>query len=358
MKRRNGGQKGRKDMARSRSYEAPRRKGSASRVFAGIFGVVVVLAVVLTGVWFYLARELDRRVAAALDEAAGGGTTITCTDREVFGYPFRLGLSCSALGVEAPANGVRVTAGALHTAAQIYDPSRIVAELASPASVEAPGLPPLALRWDLAQTSTGLWSDGLERVSLVMDNPVVALQGAGGAAGTEIARSTRLEAHARRNGSSLDVALTDAGIVAAVPGIPVMPPFDVAADMTVDGAAGWLRSGVPGGRFGPALRGQAGVVRQLRLSLPSGGGAEVSGPFSVSQDGRISGDFRLALENPQAIAGLVGVLVPGTGGIATSIAGAVGFVGRQENGQTVVDVQVRDGEARLGFIPLGDLPRL
>jgi hypothetical protein len=40
------------------------------------------------------------------------------------------------------------------------------------------------------------------------------------------------------------------------------------------------------------------------------------------------------------------------------VAGAIGFTGRQENGRTVIDFQVRDGEARLGFIPLGRLPRI
>ncbi|WP_192843135.1 DUF2125 domain-containing protein [Aureimonas sp. AU12] len=341
-------------MASSRSG-TPRRKSAASRVFAAVFGLVVVLAVVLTAGWFYLAHELDRRVASLLDAAAGGGTTIECGNREVFGYPFRLGVSCDALAVEAPANGIKVTGGALHTASQIYQPSRIVAELASPVAVDAPDLPPIELRWTLAQASTSLWTQGLERVSVAIDQPQVILRGGDGA---PFARSDRLEFHARQNGAGLDLVLTDAGVTATLPGIPPLPPFDVAVDMTVDGAADWLRSGLPGGQFGPALRGEAGTVRALRLSLPGGGLAELSGPFRVAEGGEISGDFRLSVENPQAIAGLIGVLVPGTGGLAQTVAGAIGFTGRQENGRTVIDFQVRDGEARLGFIPLGRLPRI
>lgn len=341
-------------MASSRSG-APRRKSAASRVFAAVFGLAVVMAVGLTATWFYLARELDRRVVSALDAAAGGGTAIECRNREVFGYPFRLGISCDALSLDAPESGIRLSGGALRTAAQIYEPSHIVAELASPVAVDAPDLPPLELRWTLAQASTSLWTEGLERVSVAIDQPQVIVRGGDGA---PFARSDRLEVHARRNGAGLDVVLTDAGVTATLPGIPPLPPFDVAVDMTVDGAAGWLRSGPPGGRLGPALRGAAGTVRALRLSLPGGGLAELSGPFRVAEGGEISGDFRLSVENPQAIAGLIGVLVPGTGGLAQTVAGAIGFARRQENGRTVIDFQVRDGEARLGFIPLGRLPRI
>lgn len=344
-------------MARSRADGGTGRRSGAGRVFAGVAIVVVVLAAALTGVWYYLAGELDRRVASFLDASAGGGTAITCDGREVFGYPFRIGLSCDAVGVDAPANGIRLTAGALHTAAQVYQPSRIVAELGSPLRATLPDLPPMEMSWALAQASTSLWSEGLERVSIAVDQPVLSVVGAAGAL-TPLARSTRLETHARQNGAALDVALSDAGVVATIPPIGDIPAFDLAADLTVDGAAGWLRDGVPGGQVGPALRGQAGVIRALRLTSSVGAMVDVSGPFRVSETGEISGDFRLGIQNPQAIAQLVSVLVPGTAGIASTIAGGIGLVGRQENGQTVLDVAVRDGEARLGFIPLGRLPRI
>ncbi len=146
--------------------------------------------------------------------------------------------------------------------------------------------------------------------------------------------------------------------MATIPPIGDIPAFDLSTDLTVDGAADWLRDGVPGGQVGPALRGEAGMIRSLKLISSVGASIDVSGPFRVSQTGEISGDFRLALENPQAIAQLVSALVPGSAGIASTIAGGIGLVGRQENGQTVLDVAVRDGEARLGFIPLGRLPRI
>ncbi|WP_168990496.1 DUF2125 domain-containing protein [Aureimonas flava] len=344
-------------MARSRAEGETGRRSAAGRVFAGVAIVVLVLAAALTGVWYYLAGELDRRVASFLDASAGGGTTIACDGREVFGYPFRIGLSCDTVGVDAPGNGIRLSAGTLRTAAQLYQPSHIVAELGGPLRADLPDLPPLEMGWDLAQASTSLWSEGMERVSIAVDGPVLSLVGDDGAL-APLARSTRLETHARQNGAGLDFALSDAGVIAAVPGIGTLPSFDLSADLTVDGAAAWLRDGVPGGQVGPALRGEAGLIRTLRLASAAGASVDVSGPFRVSETGEISGDFRLGVQNPQAIAALVAALVPGSAGIASTIAGGIGLVGRQENGRTVLDVAVRDGEARLGFIPLGRLPRI
>ncbi|ALN74373.1 DUF2125 domain-containing protein [Aureimonas sp. AU20] len=344
-------------MARSSSQAGAPRRSSAARALRGLIILVVILVALGAGGWYWLAGELDRRIASALEAAGGGGATVLCENRQVFGFPFRLGLSCDRIGVEAPQNGVSASAGSLRTAAQIYDPSHIVAELAGPALVTAPNLPPLHLSWRLMQGSTSLWTQGLERFSLVVEAPVVSVR-EGEGAGAPLARSERLEAHARQNGAALDLALTDAAVTATLPGLPELPPFDLAADLTLDGAAGWLRTGVPGANVSQALRGEAGTIRLLSLSLPGGGGAQLSGPFRVSQSGEVSGDFRLAVEDPQSIAGLIGVLVPGTGGLATTIAGALGFAGRQEDGKTVVDVQVREGEARLGFIPLGRIPRI
>ncbi len=346
-------------MARSSTPQQTPRRSAAARAMRWLIALVVVLVLVAVGGWYWLAGELDRRVASALEAAGGGRATVLCENRQIFGFPFRLGLSCDTIAVEAPQNGVSASAGSLRTAAQIYDPRQIVAELAGPALVTAPDLPPLHLSWRLAQASTTLWTEGMERFSLVMEAPVVSMR-EGEAAGAPIARSERLEAHARQNGAALDFAFTDTAVAATLPGLPPLPPFDLTADLTLDGAAGWLRSGIPGANVSEALRGQAGTIRLLGLSLPGGGGggAQLSGPFRVSPTGEISGDFRLAVEDPQSIAGLVGVLVPGTGGLATTVAGALGFAGRQEDGKTVVDVQVREGEARLGFIPLGRLPRI
>lgn len=329
-----------------------KRRSAASRVFTGVILVAVLLFAALTAGWFYLARELDTRVQQAIEAAAGRGVTIACAERDVFGYPFRLGLACDSVAIDAPESGVRATGGQLRTAAQIYEPRRIVMELGAPVAVDAPDLPPLELGWNLGQASARYANDGLERMSIAIDAPTIALR----EAGVELARAEHFEVHSRRNGPDLDLALSDRALTVTHPDLGTLPTFDVAADMSVAGAADWLTDGLPGGRVEEALRGRQGTLRQLRVALAEGGAMEVSGPFSFAPSGEVTGDFRIALENPNAIASLVGQLVPGGAAIANTLAGGLGLVGRQENGRTVVDVQVRDGRAQLGFIPLGRIP--
>ena len=91
---------------------------------------------------------------------------------------------------------------------------------------------------------------------------------------------------------------------------------------------------------------------------PSPASADFSGPFQVDNDGVISGDFTLAVTDPQKIAGLVAALSPRSAGIAGSIASGIAFAGRTENGRTVIHLTVTGGKAALGVIPLGRIPPL
>lgn len=341
-------------MTTSSSQTSQKRR---TRLFALLAGFVLLLGIAWAGVWLYLAGQLDRRVASAIDAAAGGGTRIECANREISGFPFRIGLRCDSVSVDAEANGIAASAGALRTAAQLYRPGHVVGEIDGPLVAVVPNMAPVEFGWDLAQASTSLWTEGLERVSVAVDNPRIRLVDAP-PEDLPIARSQRLELHARRNGEALDFAFTDMGLVVVVPGLGPLAPFDLTGDMSVDGAARWLSEGIPGGDASTALRGEAGTLRSVRFVVHQNGALDLSGPFTVSEAGEISGDFRLGIENPQAIADVVGVLFPAARSIATTVAGTIGLAGRQENGRTVIDVQVRDGEMRLGFIPLGRLPRI
>jgi hypothetical protein len=344
-------------MANARTDE--RKRSGAMRVFVWVGALVLILAVVGTAAWFYLARELDARVSSALDAAAGGGTTINCPNREVFGYPFRIGLHCDSIAVESASSGIKASAGALRTAAQIYDPTRIVGELDGPLLVDAPNLPPLEMTWELAQASTNLFTQGLMRMSLAVDQPALAIRSAdGGAAQAPLLTSQRLEIHLARNGETLLAALSDDGVAGQLPNGVALPSLNVLADVSVDSAGDWLVRGVPGGRLDEALRGRSGQLRNVSFAFADNvpGSVALSGPFQIAADGRISGDFRLAVADADRIAGAVNALVPGLGGVMQAVAGAITFAGRQENGTSVIDVQVRNGEMRLGFIPLGRLP--
>lgn len=331
----------------------------ARRAFAWIVVVVIVLAAALTGAWYYLANRLDLAVRAGIETAGGEGVGITCDNRTVFGYPFRLGLRCDALHVSAPAKDFRADGGALRTAAQIYQPNKVIAELDGPLIVDAPDAPPLDIRWSLAQSSTTFWTEGIDHFSLVLTEPVVALSEPAGAR-RPLVQSDHVEVHARRRDDSLDLAVTDRGVKVFGPALEALPVFDASIDLTVDGAADWLAGRRNGVTPGEALAGKSGTLRSLKLALAGegGGSADVSGPFRFADDHTVSGQFDIVVTSPDTIAAFVAKLSPQAAGIAGSIASGIAFAGTTENGRTTIRITVTDGQASLGVIPLGALPPL
>jgi hypothetical protein len=328
----------------------------ARRAFLVVGLVVVVLAVLLTGAWFYAAREIDRRSGEAIAAAAANGTAVDCAEREVFGYPFRIGLSCSAVGVDAPASDLRLTGGALRTAAQIYDPGRIVAELDGPLFLDARDLPPLDLRWELAQASLRYGFDGLQRTSLSVRAPDVALAQPAGDR-LPVAVAERFELHLRGNEGNLDFAGTDRGVRFVLPALASLPAMEASFDLSVTGAQAWLADGLPRGTPRELLGGREGVLRSARIDAGPAG-LELSGPWRISPDGFLSAEFRLAIAEPQQVADIIAAVLPGFAPVANQTASAVGFFGVRENGRSVLPLTVKDGAATLGVVPLGRIPPL
>lgn len=335
------------------------------RAFVWIAVVALILAAALSGAWYVLAGRLDLAVRNAVETAGRQGVALSCENQSVFGYPFRLGLRCDALGIDAPHKNLRASGGALRTAAQIYEPTKVVAELDAPVTIAAEGAPPLDLRWDLAQASAHFRTEGLDRFSLVVDALVAAL-GAPEGDLEPMVRSDRLEVHARRRDGGLALSVSGRRVRALAAAFAALPAFDIAADMTIDGAADWLSGRLPGQTIGEALAGRTGTVRVLRIAISAAdpaaaaatGSAEVSGPFQIAADGTVSGNFDLTVANPHAIASLVGSLAPQLSGFAGSVASAIGFAGETKNGRTTIRITVTDGAASLGVLPLGTIPPL
>ena len=332
---------------------------SARRAFFWIVVVAIGLFAALTGAWYYLANRLDLAVRAGIETAGGEGVGITCDNRSVFGYPFRLGLRCNALQIEAPAEDFRASGGALRTAAQIYQPNKVIAELDSPLMIDTAQAPPLDIRWSLAQSSMTFWTQGLDHFALVLEQPVVALSEPA-ASRRPLLQSDHLEVHARRREGSLDIAFTDRGVKVFDPAMSELPTFDASLDLSVDGAADWLSGQREGATAGEALAGKSGMLRTMRLALAGegAGAAEISGPFQFDGEHRLSGQFDIIVSDPQAIADFVARLVPQAASVAGSIASGIGFAGKTENGRTTIRITVAEGKAMLGVIPLGTLPPL
>ena len=342
--------------SRGRAGETGSPDTRARKAFGWILIVVVVLAAGLSGAWYYLAGQLDMRAAQTIAAQKLRGTDIGCPGRTVFGYPFRLGLRCDALTIDAPREGFRASAGQLRTAAQIYRPNRVVAELDAPLIVDARQVAPLDIRWQLMQASGTFWTEGLDHFALVADEPVVALAQPAGDR-EPIATAVHVETHVRRRDADLDLAWMSRGGRIVAPGAPTLPSADTSAVVTVIGAANWLDGRIEGETPREALAGRTVTMRSLRVDMGDAG-AELSGSLAFDPAGTATGDLELAVTDPEKVARLIGEAAPQIESVADTVAQAVNFIGRQENGRTVISLNLTRGALSAGIIPLGRIPPL
>ncbi|MDY8108463.1 DUF2125 domain-containing protein [Fulvimarina sp. 2208YS6-2-32] len=323
------------------------------RAYRWIVATAFVLFLILTGFWFFAAHQLDRIVTREIERAGARGVTVSCPGQDVVGYPFRIGLSCDDVAVDAPGEGFSLDAGPFRSAAQIYQPNKVVSELGSPVRIRSQGQPPVDLTWTLAQASTSFWTEGLDRLSIVSDSPNLAVDG------QPVFSALRSTAHVRRREADLDIAATQTSARVEVPQARGLPLFDLSADLTVEGAAGWLSGSATGQSARELLAGRSGTLRSLALAFagePSG--ADLSGDFSFSDDGLLSGDFALAVTSPDRLATIVAGLAPQAASIAQTVASVIPFVGKTENGRTVIRITADQGRLSAGVLPLGTVPPL
>lgn len=327
-------------------------------------GVVAVIAL-YSGVWMFLAWRLDRTVADVLAQAEASGTTVECERRDVRGYPFRLGVHCASVALAG--EGVRATAGELRTAAQVYDPGRVIAELDGPLQYAGPAGDGTAT-WSAMRASGRFGLEELNLGTVTADD----IDWRGSVNGSQIAATIdRVVASVRPNGADLDVALT----VDALDPSPVeghdAPPLDMRLDATVSGAAGALAYGaVPV----ESLRGRTVTVRTLDLALRGGGRLAATGEVAVDGDGLATGTVELGFSNLAATVGAAAALVPeyagplqafaqvaGGGDGAGLLGGLLGYRSadpQPESGLRTLTVTLERGQASLGIIPLVRVPPL
>ena len=140
-------------------------------------------------------------------------------------------LSCDSLGYEDAGRNIVATAGSLSTAAQVYQPMRVVAELDGPLRAALPGLPQLWLDWDNLRASA----------RLARPLPQILSVEAGGFAGQTdpdegdpvmLFSAEKVEGHLRPKGADLDAAGSFAGleIDAAAVGGRTVPVFNGSGD--------------------------------------------------------------------------------------------------------------------------------
>lgn len=162
--------------------------------------LVLVAAAAWTGFWFYAASHVDEKFDEWRTREAKSGRAYDCANRSVAGFPFRMEVRCESPVVtltSQTANRSQLTARLkdILVIAQVYDPTKIIADFTGPATVSVGAeAPSFVASWATGRASaSGLPTP--QRVSLVFDDPAVDRMT--GSAQSPLLRAKHLELHTR-----------------------------------------------------------------------------------------------------------------------------------------------------------------
>jgi len=320
------------------------RKGSRfGRRIVWLAAAVFLFALAYTALWFYMAGALEQRIATTLADINGGGVRAFCEEPKARGFPFRIGLSCNSVFYENVHDGVSVRASQLRTAANVYQPFRILSELDGPATIMLPFTVPLQARWESLRASARLARPLPERISLEGKEVQIALEEGGEA---PLATLGKMQIHARQHGADAEVAVSFGTLAIGDAVVAGLPPLEGRALVLVSDGVSLIQSGVED------LRGRSATIEEMVVGVV-GERAEISlsGPVSVGEDGRIDAELSVKVDDPAAVARLMAHIFPSERNRIMTASSAISGLGEDP-----LQIRIVRGRVFLGFIPLGEIP--
>ncbi len=318
----------------------------------GVFAAFLMLA--WTGGWFYLARLGEDQVDLALAKTNADAQKIACDNRAVKGYPFRFGLFCDSVLVEQPSKGLRVSAGALRTAAQVYNPWHLVAELDGPATVDAPGLQPLEINWSLLHSSVRANRPLPDQVSVEAKDLVVSIRGQAEARSRAVL-ADYAAGHMRREDKDAAFAGEVDGLLvdpAITPGRQI-PSLSASYDAVLTDGIRILAARPKDIRA--ALRGASGQIRSALLIFKDGGKLKLAGPWSVDASGLIDGDITIVFSDGEKLGAALATALPEAASVIQPALSAAAIAAGKDK-EASLTLTIRKGKVSAGLFPIGDIP--
>jgi len=363
-------------------------------------GIVVVLAAGWCVLWYYAAGVANREMAAWIAREAAAGRVYSCGSQTIGGFPFRLAFDCTTAA--ATLNSVQppltVNAKAVTVAAEVYRPTLLVADIASPLAVAAPGEPArFAANWSRAELSVRGLPPELKAAAATFDQP--HLDRVAGAAATTLFTADHAEFEGRIvGGAANDNPVIDALIRFAAATAPTLHPILAAPTQgEIDAVFYGFKDLTPrpwSVRF-REMHDDGGKIEIKRLRLAQADAIVVgTGTLTVNANGKLDGLIRVAIAGLDQIVPKLGVerligrgidrlgggsgqaqqglnaldrLMPGLSGVVRDTANSSVIDNLKKMGQpteidkkpaVVLPLNFSDGFVSLGMVPLGELPPL
>lgn len=316
--------------------------------------IVFVVVAVFFG-WNWTADKLKASLNDKLAEFSSNGKTITCNNLDIEGFPFRLGVRCSHTAFDDNDRRIGFSAGALRTAAQIYKPGKIIAELDGPMLLSNKSNQ-LEVNWQNLKASANIDLTNISRTSieaseLRIDLENTIFKGLGSLLADD------LQIHLKQNENDLDVAASAEKLTAYAKDDKIILPsseFFIVAKL-LDGANALAHT-----RLGKDFSIRNSDINLEHFNFISENGAKISvdGPINISAKGLLSGELNLTVSK---VSEFLQIAQKNNPEIAQSLAQINAFLPMFQsgaNGDIKIKLTLRDGFVQAGLFPLGFIPAI
>jgi hypothetical protein len=330
--------------------------------------VTLVLLVLLLGggwiaFWKYAQLKVEDTIAGWQAREARAGRVYDCGTQAVGGFPFRFELMCdrARATISSATPPVEVMAPNVHLAAQVYQPTLLIAEIKGPLTYAQAGQAGYVAKWSLAQASLRGTPRAPERVSIVLDGPAVKRADPA----TPVLSAKRLELHGRMlEGSAtanpvLEFVLRSQQLAVPAAGPVAAKPVDADIDLVLRGLKDFAPKPWPQ-RFREVADAHGQVeVRHARLvqgeTLAVG-----AGTLTIDAQGRLDGQLNVTVAGAEAL--INEVLAANRQKLGFSMSVGLGLLGgnKKLEGRPAIalPLRVNRGTVYLGPLKLGEVPPL
>jgi len=294
---------------------APRRRPLWGLFIAPV--LLLIAAVAWSVFWFFAASQVDVQADAWRAREAKSGRVYDCGRRSVAGFPFRLEVRCDnpSVSLFSQAAGtalMNAKLGQIMVVAQVYDPKRLIALFAGPATITNGSDPSssFAVNWRLGEASVYGLPSVPQRGALVFDAPTIARNEGG--AQTPVARADHAELHGRLvDGTAADhpVIETDlqvngGSILGAHP--MLAEPFNADVDTRLSGLKDFSPKPWPQ-RF-RELQAAGGHVEIVQSRIQQGELIAVAtGTLGLTANGNIDGELQMTVTGVEKVIPALGI---------------------------------------------------
>jgi hypothetical protein len=358
---------------------------------------MVVLVLALIGGWSWFWHYASGKTQVALDgwraREAKAGRIYSCGSQTIGGYPFRFEVECdqAAALLRSSQPPLEIKTGGMSIAAQVYQPNLLITEFHGPLTIADLGhAPNIIVNWKLAQSSVSGTPAAPERVSLVVDKPMVE-RVSGGNRQTML-RAQRVEIHGRiAEGSAASQPVIEAVLrLRQASAADINPALAKPVDADITAVLHGLNNFAP--KPWPArfreIQAAGGRIDITAARVRQGDTTAVGeGALSLNASGRLQGQLRVTVSGVESflatigaqqavqtspdmdkVAGALDRLLPGLGGMArqqatgSNLSLGINLLGEHTTLEgkpaVIVPLHFDDGSIFLGPIKIGNAPAL